>query len=55
MGFVDLERAYNRVPLGVLWGVLREYGVSGPLLRVKVNLHEFTMLIDFNIHVLKLC
>ncbi|TWW64209.1 hypothetical protein D4764_03G0012170 [Takifugu flavidus] len=33
MCFVDLEKAFDRVPRGVLWGVLREYGVSGPLIR----------------------
>ena len=29
--FVDLEKAYNRVPCEKLWGVLREYGVDGRL------------------------
>ncbi|TWW80203.1 R2 Retrovirus-related Pol polyprotein from type I retrotransposable element [Takifugu flavidus] len=33
MCFVDLEKAFDRVPRGVLWGVLREHGVSGPLIR----------------------
>ncbi|TWW67234.1 hypothetical protein D4764_02G0002750 [Takifugu flavidus] len=33
MCFVDLEKAFDRVPRGVLWGILREYGVSGPLIR----------------------
>ncbi|KAK3531365.1 hypothetical protein QTP70_018164, partial [Hemibagrus guttatus] len=33
MCFVDLEKAFNRVPRGILWEVLWEYGVRGPLLR----------------------
>ena len=32
MCFVDLEKAFNCVPQGVLWGVLREYGVLDPLI-----------------------
>ena len=31
--FVDLEKAYDRVPQEKLWEVLREYGVRGSLLR----------------------
>ncbi|CAJ1080918.1 hypothetical protein D4764_15G0006070 [Xyrichtys novacula] len=33
MCFVDLEKAYVLVPRAILWGVLREYGVEGSLLR----------------------
>ncbi|KAK3507545.1 hypothetical protein QTP70_028447, partial [Hemibagrus guttatus] len=31
MCFVDLEKAFDRVPCGILWEVLWEYGVRGPL------------------------
>ncbi|KAI3375386.1 hypothetical protein L3Q82_021872 [Scortum barcoo] len=40
MCFVDLEKAFDRVPRGILWGVLREYGVQGPLLRAVRSLYE---------------
>ncbi|KAI3361009.1 hypothetical protein L3Q82_012904, partial [Scortum barcoo] len=40
MCFVDLEKAFDRVPRGILWGVLREYGVRGPLLRAVWSLYD---------------
>uniref|UniRef100_A0A3Q2XCZ8 Reverse transcriptase domain-containing protein n=1 Tax=Haplochromis burtoni TaxID=8153 RepID=A0A3Q2XCZ8_HAPBU len=38
MCFVDLEKAFDSVPQVVLWGVLREYGVS--LLRAIQSLYD---------------
>ncbi|KAK3547897.1 hypothetical protein QTP70_000353 [Hemibagrus guttatus] len=40
MCFVDLEKAFDRVPCGILWEVLWEYGVHGPLLRVVQSLYN---------------
>lgn len=40
MCFVDLEKAFDRVPRGTLWGVLREYGVPGPLIRAIRSLYN---------------
>uniref|UniRef100_A0A8C7WW66 Reverse transcriptase domain-containing protein n=1 Tax=Oryzias sinensis TaxID=183150 RepID=A0A8C7WW66_9TELE len=40
MYFVDLEKAFDRVPRGVLWGVLWEYGVHGALLRAVRSLYD---------------
>ena len=40
MCFVDLEKAFDRVPRGILWEVLREYGVGGPLLRAVWSLYK---------------
>ena len=37
MCFVDLEKAFDRVPRGVLWGVLR---VSDPLIRAVRSLYD---------------
>ncbi|KAK3529908.1 hypothetical protein QTP86_007227 [Hemibagrus guttatus] len=37
MCFVDLEKAFDRVPL---WEVLWEYGVRGPLLRAVRSLYN---------------
>jgi len=39
MWFVDLEKAFNRVLLGFLWGVLREYGVPDSLQRAIWSLY----------------
>lgn len=40
MCFVDLEKAYDRVPREKLWEVLREYGVRGSLLRAIQSLYS---------------
>ncbi len=40
MCFVDLEKAFDCVPRGILWRVLREYGVRGPLLRAVRSLYD---------------
>uniref|UniRef100_A0A8C6M0A0 Reverse transcriptase domain-containing protein n=1 Tax=Nothobranchius furzeri TaxID=105023 RepID=A0A8C6M0A0_NOTFU len=40
MCFVDLEKAFDRVPRGALWGLLREYGVPGPLIRAVRSLYD---------------
>ncbi|KAI3351149.1 hypothetical protein L3Q82_005711 [Scortum barcoo] len=40
MCFVDLEKAFDCVPRGILWGVLHEYGVRGPLLRAVRSLYD---------------
>ncbi|CAG6007068.1 unnamed protein product [Menidia menidia] len=40
MCFVDLEKVFDRVPRGILWGVLRGYGVPGPLLRAVRSLYD---------------
>ncbi|TWW64140.1 hypothetical protein D4764_03G0011480 [Takifugu flavidus] len=40
MCFGDLEKAYDRVPRTILWGVLWEYGVEGPLIRAVQSLYQ---------------
>ncbi|KAK9541149.1 hypothetical protein VZT92_001216 [Zoarces viviparus] len=40
MCFVDLEKAFDRVPRGFLWRVLREYGVPDPLQRAIRSLYD---------------
>ncbi|KAK3514042.1 hypothetical protein QTP70_002494 [Hemibagrus guttatus] len=42
MCFVDLEKAFNCVPRGILWEVLWEYGVRGPLLRAVRSLYNWS-------------
>ena len=43
MCFVDLEKAYDRVTRGILWEVLREYGVDGSLLGAIQSLYRRSM------------
>nr|XP_049580440.1 charged multivesicular body protein 1a isoform X2 [Syngnathus scovelli] len=40
MCFVDLEKAFDRVPWEVLWRVLREYGVPSQLIRAVRSLYH---------------
>ena len=40
MCFVDLEKAYDRIPRELLWEVLQEYGVRGSLLRAIQSLYS---------------
>ncbi|KAK3558549.1 hypothetical protein QTP86_019017 [Hemibagrus guttatus] len=40
MCFVDLEKAFDCVPRGILWEVFWEYGVHGPLLRAVRSLYN---------------
>ena len=38
--FVDLEKAYDGIPWGVLWGFLWDYGVSGPLIWAVHSMYD---------------
>ncbi|KAK3572660.1 hypothetical protein QTP86_001628 [Hemibagrus guttatus] len=40
MCFVDLEKTFDRVPCGILWEVLWENGVRGPLLKAVRPLYD---------------
>ncbi|KAK3521202.1 hypothetical protein QTP70_000769, partial [Hemibagrus guttatus] len=42
MCFVDLEKAFDCVPRGILWEVLWEYKVRGPLLRAVRSLYNWS-------------
>ena len=33
LGFIDLEKAYDRIDREALWRVVRKYGVNGRLLK----------------------
>lgn len=39
MCFVDIQKAFDRVPRSISLGVLQEYGVQGPLLRAILCLY----------------
>ena len=39
MGFIDLEKAYDRVNMEALWQVLRMYDVIGKLLNGIKNMY----------------
>jgi len=38
--FVDLEKAYDRVPRNILWNVLKEYGIQDQLLSAIQSLYK---------------
>ena len=42
MCFVDPEKAYDRVPQDILWGLLWEYGVNALLLRAIRTLYRWS-------------
>ena len=42
LAFIDLEKAYDRVPRDVLWQVLPCYGIKGTLLRSVMSLYDNT-------------
>ncbi|KAI3375402.1 hypothetical protein L3Q82_021896 [Scortum barcoo] len=40
MCFVDLEKVFDRVPRGILWGCSASMGIRGPLLRAVRSLYD---------------
>ncbi|KAK3556236.1 hypothetical protein QTP70_006924 [Hemibagrus guttatus] len=46
MCFVDLEKAFDSVPHGIMWEVFWEYGVRGPLLRAVRSLNNQSKSLD---------
>ena len=40
MCFVDLEKVFDHVPCGIVWEVLQEFRVGGPLLRAVWSLYD---------------
>lgn len=42
LAFIDLEKAYDRVPREILWKILPDYGVRGTLLRAIQSLYDNT-------------
>lgn len=43
---MDLENGLDHVLRGVLWGILREYGVFGPLIRAVSSLYDLCHILD---------
>ena len=38
--FLDLVKAFDRVPRELLWGVLRKFGANEKLVRLLISLHK---------------
>jgi len=53
MCFVDLEKAYDCLPQGILCGVLREYGVPGPLVQAIQFLYNQSDSCSYSWHKVK--
>ena len=42
MCFIDLRKAYDSVNRELLWQAMREYGISGKIVRIMNSLYENT-------------